>query len=1377
MKRSLDNKKPSTTQQKGTESTQKVGKTYLLLLLKRLGDFNSSYQERGQAAVEVRQLLDGLDQKSVPAVWYSAHDLIDSTVPQHIRRAALELLYECIVRCEEDSLKVVFFPLVVNHMIELMEKNEVFELNSEVALLLSCLNAIVRDASPLLKTDDISVLTAIIDEIVPLTSQKNLDNIYPEALLQLMSLIQKLIKPVKEGALLGVARLDNYMLQMGEDIGNKFFCGVIDFFTWLMRNHKQHVSAELLQEIAASVIYMSGILNERKEEMVLYDMELLLKEISKTSKRVSFLEQLFSLNAIKPKETNKIFDSYVIMLLSKLRSNLIDNDTNESRHEIIMVANKLYQQKKDSILLKLILEILNVNSKNMESFVDDEFFLSTTKNALGLWQLIRLTLRRNSSIGRLFGHRIINKIFKNHGISSSIGINNLLQFTFAEGLSADPGIIVCALEAESGIIFELETLRLLVINIMVPSTMMEVRLRVWKLFINLARDAKTSFLSPDVNKDSLLTMLYAKNESLELNSEEATLFEELIYALIQELDADQVKDFIQDYIYPDIYDTLGTLRRRKSIVGAIGTFARGWQTSERLARRLEILIHGLIRSFIWSATDDSGFKCIFLYQTLIKVYGRAAGCAHADTLLDIARAMIRIRRDISGYLYFKNPSDAIGISSAFGRNKNLLKEPQQRFKWTFPESTKIIDDNLLEKHNIHVMFDDINEKSTQCVDIGAWLSAAIDTIEIPRDLEIYSYLLTHLCGQLSDITLFKCHHSLIDRFKRVICNHLTNSIPSIVPLGDIISISDLHSAYVRNLSAVLAYHSFQSKSFADELVNALVGGLTSWEKTLIPILHILTISCFEIPQSIQRYLTPILQHIQKRITSLYATASILEFFLALCESRKLISNLTIEEIKRVFAIIFKLIENSVDLKIRSKQKREAEDYEVEKSAPYQRLEYEIDMSPSTESFLIKESLAEFFQNQSFRALSSWFLQVNESCKLELMPFIIKNLQSLRAIKSLKNDATAYMDFFSRSRFGPQGSDNIIHGELSDSALEESSKMTRWIHDDGLISIRVHDSLKKAIVSVRKPSCNRIFEVDLSVSTDTQPSYDIFNFPDEDENSESLRSSKEVPIDPEQVLFQLLYIGKINASFENSFVKIPDVISFRRSINAFDRIPDVDIQKAGIVYIGPSQRTEEDVLRNTDGSYQYQWFLSQMGKFIKLDEVSKFFYTGGLVPKTDGEYALVWRDEITQIAYHTVTLMPNDSDSISMKKSHVGNDLVNIFYDESGLPDFNFNIIKSQFTFISIVITPQSVDCEENQAIADHYKVKMYRRSGTPGLLSCTHFKIIGKPNLSRYVRHACLTANAFAQKYCENRSSDACSIWGVRCKHLTTLRERVCAVL
>jgi hypothetical protein len=151
---------------------------------------------------------------------------------------------------------------------------------------------------------------------------------------------------------------------------------------------------------------------------------------------------------------------------------------------------------------------------------------------------------------------------------------------------------------------------------------------------------------------------------------------------------------------------------------------------------------------------------------------------------------------------------------------------------------------------------------------------------------------------------------------------------------------------------------------------------------------------------------------------------------------------------------------------------------------------------------------------------------------------------------------------------------------------------------------------------------------------------------------------------------------------------------RRVWQVLDRMPPEDIHRIGLVYVGPGQERESEILANAAGDMLYQAFGSSLGCFMPLTETWMFAYTGGLdysERQADGALALYYRDAATQVIFHTTTLMPSahfprsasdevsdslgtsvaderlrgergtELKSIIRKKRHVGNDHVKIFW--------------------------------------------------------------------------------------------------------------------
>lgn len=133
------------------------------------------------------------------------------------------------------------------------------------------------------------------------------------------------------------------------------------------------------------------------------------------------------------------------------------------------------------------------------------------------------------------------------------------------------------------------------------------------------------------------------------------------------------------------------------------------------------------------------------------------------------------------------------------------------------------------------------------------------------------------------------------------------------------------------------------------------------------------------------------------------------------------------------------------------------------------------------------------------------------------------------------------------------------------------------------------------------------------------------------------------------------------------------------MKVLDHIPPYDTHKLGVVYVGPGQSSESEILANTFGSSRYTEFLRGLGQLLRLQDVPQdMVYLGGLdCSGTDGQFTYCYHDDITQVVFHVATLMPTDLTSdpqCSNKKLHIGNDYVLIVYNDSGTK-YNFGTIK------------------------------------------------------------------------------------------------------
>ncbi|KAJ2234626.1 hypothetical protein IWW45_003267 [Coemansia sp. RSA 485] len=162
--------------------------------------------------------------------------------------------------------------------------------------------------------------------------------------------------------------------------------------------------------------------------------------------------------------------------------------------------------------------------------------------------------------------------------------------------------------------------------------------------------------------------------------------------------------------------------------------------------------------------------------------------------------------------------------------------------------------------------------------------------------------------------------------------------------------------------------------------------------------------------------------------------------------------------------------------------------------------------------------------------------------------------------------------------------------------------------------------------------------------------------------------------------------KLNLNYFRPLVKSE---SLYRDLEALDRInPNVTI-KIALLYIGPGQWTEAEILSNTleDTSLAYQSFVSSLGWRVDLKTFRG--YIGKLDQDgSDGTTCPYFSDQGLEVVFHEAVSMPtNKNDTRQLKKKrHIGNDHVHIVWNESH-HNYRPETISGDFGNVQIQIRP------------------------------------------------------------------------------------------
>lgn len=777
------------------------------------------------------------------------------------------------------------------------------------------------------------------------------------------------------------------------------------------------------------------------------------------------------------------------------------------------------------------------------------------------------------------------------------------------------------------------------------------------------------------------------------------------------------------------------------------------------------ICEAICRVFVISSTND-GPKALEAYLILIIMSQHAIINEENDILLSIARCLIRIRVTSEGHIFFAQPLDMDGLATVFGRNVADAELPgdasEEKHSWVYPEDLPYLPQEyfcrpskrlvlLRAKANSLVQ----EEEDESKIDISKWLAVALSIVQDYHEWEIYSYVWGHLCSQLSNMTLFEQNRHQIVKLKNIVCDQLMLKLPTKLQFptvgGKVMTKAELQVAFVRTFSALLGYHEHFSKFDQDQIVSALIFGLGSWEKTAIPCIHILTVCCYEIPLSIKKFLSAILTKLQTRVTSAFASAHTLELLMSLAHLPGLTSNFNTDDFRRVFATAFKYIQYANDTIMRNSSDSKNPEVLLQTHG----VDAQVERKTSTQATELTPILTQYLITLSYNVISSWLLKIDMSERKEVSDFLVKNLILSNTSDKLDDQTVAFLDIIMRFTHS-----SIPSKILNPVAVTETLRMLteahidtrRWIVGHSVITVDANVLNGESILSIRRPSGVSIFRLSL-------------------DKAMFLGQPKNKLMDSSYLFLQVLqHWDEDNKSKPLSLEE--DQITLR-ALLTLDRTPMVDFHKVGIIYMSRGQTTETQILGNRSGSRLYQNFLSGIGRLQRL-RGRKDIYVGGLDTENDvdGQYALVWSDELTQVVFHTTSMMPNSATDtyFDLKKRHIGNNYVNVFFDESGEP-FNFNVIRSQFNFLNIVVSPHTL---RGPYIASQparfFKVKTYRRAGVPGIFATCHFKIVLAEQVAVFVRNLALLCSQFAAVWHANGAHRL--TWANRARQIGLLREK-----
>lgn len=657
---------------------------------------------------------------------------------------------------------------------------------------------------------------------------------------------------------------------------------------------------------------------------------------------------------------------------------------------------------------------------------------------------------------------------------------------------------------------------------------------------------------------------------------------------------------------------------------------------------------------------------------------------------------------------------------------------------------------------------------TVALNMSAWLNAVL-TILQGSDWEVYSFVLVHLPSQLSNHAIFRGAITRIQELRRIICEQIRTNGFQEPPNASGLRRADVAICLFHSLTMILSYHEHFQKSDEDEIVKTFALGIGTWERTAKYCIHALSICCHELPLSTSKSLIQMLNQMAAIITQPHVSVHILEFLASLSRLHDVFVNFREDDFRIVFGICFRYLEYAKD-----KRQSSRSSHASEASTP---------LTPSSNSadlvhFSQSDDLPQYVHALAYHVILFWFLALKLQDRAHHVGWIVKKLfsdgdgtgqtadeQTLTSIDFMQRVAYADVDEsaedprFTEDRFGPIA-------------------RKQWLIGNSIITIKQATESGWAQIIKRQPSGTSSYVVRETFTP--PPPHQTEAYVDVSREGQAASNA----ILPSHLLVQLM--SPVPQTFESARpIPLPDDEATDRAIRVFDRSSSLDGHKVGVVYIGEGQTDEADILANVSGSNDYLEFLNNLGTLTKLKGAT--FNTQGLDREydTDGEYTFCWRDRVTEIVFHVTTQMPTDLERdphCTLKKRHIGNDFVNIIFNDSGLP-FKFDTFPSQFNFVNIVMTPASRasfiatrEAESNKGQQQRgqtfYRVQVMSKPGFPEVSPASETKMISLKALPGFVRLLALNASMFSVVWHNREGGEHISSWSGRLREIKRLREK-----
>lgn len=724
--------------------------------------------------------------------------------------------------------------------------------------------------------------------------------------------------------------------------------------------------------------------------------------------------------------------------------------------------------------------------------------------------------------------------------------------------------------------------------------------------------------------------------------------------------------------------------------------------------------------------------------------------------------------------------------SASGREK-LPARPTPPL-WMYAGSQGQTDDPPAEASLVVYVSSD-GSVSGHTLDISKWMDTINDILAKGDDWEIFSYLLVHLPSQLSNTAMFDGDALHIQTLHTLIVSQLQTGKVHCPPTTTGMKQGDVALCLLHTLTVLVSYHEHFTKKQLEEIVRGFLTSMEKWDGARKCCIHALALCSYELPHQLDRYLDGVVQKMSQIITQSHLAIDILEFLGGLVRLPDAYRSTKPSLFRTIFGICKEYLKNS--RRERQKQKNLSSSRTSNVPTRYSTTTVEATSAETTNLNDSQKDLPEYVFALAYHVITFWFLAIEIQERSSHVGWISKNLgyQDDHGNEVMEEQSQVTLDMMHRTAYSDLG-----ETMPSQDFVDQEDKIIKKTWLVGMSIVTVETFKESGLTQIAKRQASGTTYAILHQQTAPLPPHHVqprISFA-------SYSSVGGIDILPNHILLQLSStITPMPIPMQP--IILPDDDSTRRAISMFDRNDTVDGHKAGVIYVSEAQTSEAEILANTTGTTLYEDFLSGLGTKVSLQHAK--FNTQGLdrEARSDGTHTYAWRDRVTEVVFHVTTMMPTDLEHDPQcvnKKRHIGNDFVNIIYNDSGLP-FDIGTFKSQFNYVNIIITPDSMavtrrltsrsDGGLGQSSHHQEKKKKGKQSVTmqpcfkvqtvcspsfPHISPAATPKMVSASNLPGFVRQLALNASVFSLVWSNREGGEHVSSWRNRLRAIAKLRER-----